>query len=325
MLTGGLLGCMLLFSAAPGYGLQMVYPVDGSWLTASGYLIIKGGDKPALDGVAIDINGVKSDVIDISAPAYRKAFRDFVILQADFDPGVNRIVIEGYLGSKRVSEVRSEIFLVDERTQAPPAKFRAGPFHLPEREALCQGCHSMNPSAQELAQAQAKKNPCGSCHARMLDRKHVHGPAGVFECTYCHQTDSRPAKYVPRDADGKICLECHDDKVKEYRAAKFVHGPVEAVLCVVCHDPHASDQPAQLVEKANDLCSSCHAEVREGQHVLRGVQGSGHPLSGRISPLDPGKEFNCASCHDPHAGQGPELFRGGVTNRFEFCRLCHKK
>jgi len=312
---------------APGRGnaLQMVHPADGTYLYRSGHLIIKGGDAPALDGVSIEINGVKSDVIDIASNDYRKMFRDFVILEADFDPGENRVTIEGYAGGKRVAEVRATIFLADEKRAAPAAKFRAGNFHLPEREALCQGCHNMTPSAKELEGATRDTSPCGSCHARIIDRKHVHGPAGVFQCSFCHKPESRPLKYMVPGGEGRICLECHADKLAEFKKSKFVHGPVEAEICVACHDPHASDQPAQLQDETNRLCTSCHASVRVGEHVVRGVSGSGHPLSGPKNPADPSRPFHCASCHDPHKGQTESMFAFNLDNRFALCQKCHKK
>lgn len=316
---------VLMLLPACGYALQLVHPLDGTYLYRSGHLIVKGGDTPELDGVTIEINGVKSDLVDIASPAYRKAFRDFVILEADFDPGENRVLVEGYVGGRRVAEIRGTIFLADEQGAPPPARFRAGNFHFPEREGACQGCHNMNPTAKELEGATRETNPCGSCHGRMIDRKHVHGPAGVFQCTFCHQPDSRPVKYTVVAGDGGICLECHADKMVEFKRSKFVHGPVEAVICVVCHDPHASDHSAQLQKETNQLCLECHAKIGTGIHVVRGMEGKGHPLSGPTNPADPSRPFHCASCHDPHKGKNESLFAYNLDSRFALCQKCHRK
>ncbi|MHB8708287.1 MAG: cytochrome c3 family protein [Desulfuromonadales bacterium] len=308
-----------------GHALQIVHPADGTYLYRSGHLIVKGGDTPMLDGVAIEINGVKSDIIDMASPAYRKAFRDFLIVQADYDEGENRLVVEGYAGGKRVAEVRSVVYLANEQGAPPPVNFRAGDFHLPEREALCHGCHNMNPTAKDLAAATQDKNPCGSCHGRMLDRKHVHGPAGVYDCTYCHAVDSRPAKYAPRSGDAGVCTECHEDKIRNFKARKAVHGPIDAGMCLVCHDPHGSDQPAQLHDKVNQGCNGCHENIQYSQHVLRGVGGKGHPLTGPSNPRAPQKPFDCTSCHDPHGGAARYYFQGEALSRMTLCLLCHKK
>ncbi|NIP32728.1 cytochrome C, partial [candidate division KSB1 bacterium] len=75
---------------------------------------------------------------------------------------------------------------------------------------------------------------------------------------YCHIPSSRPSKYVAREGDAKVCNECHLDKVKEFKRNKYVHGPVAVGMCSVCHNPHASDYKAQLHDKTNAVCLSCH-------------------------------------------------------------------
>lgn len=322
--AGWALLLVLVLSGAAN-ALQIIYPLDGTYVTRSNYLIIKGGTDPELSGMAVEINGVKSDIIDITSEAYREAFRDMLILEPMFDPGENRIVVEGYLGQERLDKVEATIYYLDRHDQAPPKNFAPEVFHLPEREQPCQDCHVMNPSTAQLTSPDPRRNACGACHARMLNRDHVHGPAGVYECTYCHQVDSLPNKYQARPGDAELCVECHEDKLAEYRKSPFVHGPLEAGLCMVCHDPHASDQPSQLVMPAYDLCASCHDKVAQSPHVSRGSSGQPHPLRGVTNPAGNGEDLSCASCHNPHAGATSALFRWGVTSRIALCGKCHNK
>lgn len=321
--VAGLLAAIV--PAAPASALQIVTPADGALLESSGHLIIKAGEAPPIDGITVEIDGVKSDIIDLSSAEYRKMFRDLLILKADFDPGENRIVVEGYAGGKRVAEVRAQVYLRSEY-DTPPARYREQPFHLAEREALCAGCHhNLKPTAKELADPSPVNHPCATCHGKIIDRKHVHGPAGVFECTSCHDTASKPAKYAVPDRGGAFCLDCHQDKYDEFLKAKRLHGPVEAKQCLTCHDPHASDSLAQVRGKVNASCLRCHSTVQSGQHVVRGFSGQLHPLEGPVNPADISKPLNCASCHEPHAANLPALLRGTATSTMAFCRLCHNK
>ncbi len=319
---------LLIFLALFWYGnaraLQLIYPLNGTYVTKSNYLIVKGGTDPYLSGLSIEINGIKSDVIDVTPEAYRAAFGDMLVVEPIFDPGENRIIVEGYLGDDLMASVSATIFYHDRYDKAPPDDFVPELFHYPEREKDCAGCHNMSPTETALANPDARNNPCGSCHARMMNKKHVHGPAGVYECSYCHDIDSTPNKYQPRPGEGDLCLECHEDALDEYRQSKFIHGPVDAGLCMACHDPHASDEPGQLTMPAYDLCGACHENIAKGPHVTRGTSGKVHPLEGVTNPAGNGEELSCASCHDPHAGANSNLFRWGVESRFGLCAKCHE-
>ncbi len=314
-----------LICCGNAYALQLIYPLDGTYVTKSNYLIVKGGTDPLLSGLTIEINGIKSDIIDVSPEVYRNAFGDMLVVEPSFDPGENQIVVEGYLGAERMSTVKATIFYQDRFDVASPAGFTREIFHDPVREQPCAGCHNMTPSLADLASPEARQNPCGSCHARMLNKAHVHGPAGVYECTYCHDVDSTPNKYQARPGDASLCMECHEDKLEEYRKSAFVHGPIDAGLCMVCHDPHASSEPSQLVMPAYDLCASCHARVVDEPHVTRGSVGKKHPIKGVINPAGNGEDLSCASCHDPHSGASSAMFRWGLSSRFALCAKCHNK
>jgi predicted CXXCH cytochrome family protein len=321
-----LIALLVLLWIGQAWSLEIVYPEDKTYFIRSDFLIIKGGEAPRLDGMSIEINGAKSDIIDISGADYRAAFADFLILQPEFDAGKNRIAVEGYAAGKKVSSAAAEVYYLDGDPSAiPPAGLKPFTMHLPEKEKLCAPCHNMDPDKAELRAESEELNPCASCHRRMLNEEHVHGPAGVYRCGYCHSPESRPARYRVRAHDAELCNECHLDKVKEFRTNKFVHGPVGAGLCSVCHDSHASAQVAQLLAPINELCLGCHDGVTKDIHVVRGVGGKGHPLKGVPDPSNPGRELSCASCHDPHGGNAAPLFQRGIASRFSLCQICHLK
>lgn len=316
--------CALPLSAQ---ALELIYPADKTVVLRSDFLIIKGGDKPPLEELTIDINGEVSDPLDISSEEYKTAFADFLILEPTWSKGKNTIIVKGLVGGKVVATSKNEIYYNSSADPVGiiPKGFQPFVLHTPEKEALCAPCHNMNPTAAELRGATADNNPCASCHARMFAQKFVHGPEGVFQCSDCHDSSSKPQRWQISKDELTLCGECHIDKIEDFKKNKFVHGPVATGSCVVCHNPHASDQPAQLNAATNLLCSGCHSAVKEGDHVVRGVAGKGHPLSKGGDPRQPGKTMSCASCHNPHGGASGALFKWNISNRFVLCQECHKK
>lgn len=326
LICGVTLSGLLLFSLGSALALEIFYPADGTYITRSNFVVIKAGKTPAIDGMIVELNGGRTDLIDVSSPEYRAAFDDFLILQPEFEPGENSIKVEGFAGGSKVSEAAVKVYYLKELTEVPPSNYQPFVMHTAKNEQLCASCHNMQPDKVELQTVAAGQNPCASCHKRMLNRKHVHGPAGVYRCTYCHQSDSKPQRYeVRKDGDAELCNECHAEQSKAFKANTYVHGPVGAGMCSVCHDSHATDNPAQLLAPINEICLGCHEAVAEQPHVARGISGQTHPLTGVPDPSNAGQELSCASCHNPHGGMNPFLFQRGITNRFGLCGLCHKK
>lgn len=305
--------------------LELIWPPEGTYVTKSNYLIIKGGRDPFLDGLSIEINGVKSDVVDLKGQEYRTLFADKLVVEPIFDPGENRVIVEGFLEGKRVATKEMTIFYLADRTNPPPDGYSKAVFHLADQEAQCLECHQLSPTVAAQTDTRSGGNPCASCHTRMLNQPHVHGPAGVFDCLYCHDGGSAPLKYQARNGDALVCQECHAEKLQDVDGQKFQHGPLKVGMCLVCHNPHASDQPAQLVLEVNSLCLACHAKVPEKPHVASGTSGESHPLQGGANPMDKDKLYNCSSCHDPHSGASEMYFIDGVSSRMMLCGKCHNK
>ncbi len=313
--------CMLLL-ASPALALDIFYPADGTYVVNSDFLIIKAGENVA--GLTLEIGGEKSDLLDISSAEYKAAFGDMLIVQPNWDPGKNTVIVEAYTAGKKVTERKIIFFYQVNPLEAPPEGFKRFVMHTAEKEALCAGCHTMNPTSEQYEMVGAD-NPCASCHKRMLDHKNVHGPAGAFQCSYCHDAGSRPAKYQARKSDIELCAECHLGKIDAIKQSKKIHGPVALGLCSLCHDSHASANPAQILLPVNQLCLTCHEGIDKEPHAVTGMDGQRHPLDGVSDPSRPGHELSCVGCHDPHAGVSEYLFVGQVSSRFSLCQKCHLK
>lgn len=316
----------LFLCSGAASGLELIYPEDGTFVVKSDYLIIKGGDKPLLDAVTIEINGLKSGLIDISSPEYRAVFTDFLILEPEFEPGENIVTVEGFVQGEFKLETTASIYFQKDPNAHPPANYRPYVMHTPQREALCSPCHNMNPTNNEMKMSSAEKNPCASCHKKILAKKNVHGPAGVFRCVFCHDPSSSPVKYKSKGGDANVCNECHLDKLKEFNEKSFIHGPVQVGLCSVCHNAHASDYPAQSLAPINDVCLGCHEKLKLGSHVVRGVAGNPHPLRGQPDPSRTGRQMSCTSCHNPHGGANEVYFdKSAAASQMMLCQKCHRK
>ncbi len=307
--------------AMHAFALELVYPEDKSWVPYSNLIAIKTGD---INGLTVEINGAKSPRYDIARTRATQGGNDFIKFIPELTPGKNNIILYGHDSSGKVIEtVVADIYYREDPYSRIPDGYRPYVMHTPQREALCLPCHNMTPTSEQLEESSVELNPCGSCHYRMLERKYVHGPAGVFECVFCHDPASTPSRYKTFGGDEQICMECHDDKFDEFKNYKFVHGPVSVGMCSICHDPHATDYPGQMFRATNDVCIGCHSNVDLTSHVVR--SSNPHPLGGVPDPLSPSKEMTCASCHNPHGGANRRFFPADVTSAMMLCQKCHQK
>jgi len=118
-----------------------------------------------------------------------------------------------------------------------------------------------------------------------------------------------------------ICKKCH----KGITEGKFGHEPVSTGNCTICHNPHASSAPSLLREPSWLLCTHCHTDKSSGVHVLVGIDRGSHPTKGAHDPSQPGKQFSCVSCHNPHSADNKALFSRNAGSRSELCQMCHQK
>jgi len=85
-----------------------------------------------------------------------------------------------------------------------------------------------------------------------------------------------------------------------------MHGPVAGGDCNVCHNPHASDNVNQLEKPPDQLCFSCHSEMKgmmDKRHIHQPVQEK------------------CTNCHDPHSNVARYMLVADVP---QLCIKCHE-
>ena len=156
----------------------------------------------------------------------------------------------------------------------------------------------------------------------MANYRFVHGPAAVWSCTACHETRGSGRKLSVRQPDEKVCLPCHEN---DWSKKKYLHGPTAAGNCTACHNPHASNENYFLRLNTADLCVACHDDIASKPHVISGFSGvAGHPVRKSPDPFNPGSDFTCASCHNPHATDFPFMLSGDSSSMFQYCQSCHK-
>lgn len=306
--------------------VDFVYPAPNSSLTSSGHLIFKL-NQTDITTIRITHNGVASEPLDVGSPEYRKLFKDFLVAQSLWDEGVNRIVVDLFKGGQKLETASMSIFYApDGGTLKIPPEYAPTALHRSEKEALCQSCHTMDPTPAQMNSSVEKNNPCYGCHKKMLSVKYVHGPAGTYSCGYCHTSKGDPKHAVPKRG-AALCYECHEDMASLIRKKKFIHGPVDAGMCEVCHDSHGSQNEAQLPKAINELCLSCHGHLRNQTHVVRTTTGEAHPLSGKPDPSKKGsgRQMSCISCHNPHGGDVRYYFTNNADDRMMLCQMCHNK
>jgi predicted CXXCH cytochrome family protein len=183
--------------------------------------------------------------------------------------------------------------------------------------AVCHDPHSSdNPKLVAKPTVQAT---CFTCHQDDLTgRKVVHAPVAKG-CDQCHDPHGSANRFALKGGEGKAaCYKCH----KPVDGGKVKHAALERYGCTACHDPHGTDRAALLATRVNALCASCHPEQKDGRHVTP-VVASGHPVGGNLNdPRRPGRDFTCASCHNPHGSDNPRLFYFGGSS-MESCDGCH--
>lgn len=323
----GIAAAMLLASAATAFGaVTFIYPGPNTWVANSKHLILKL-NSTEVTGVKIGVNGVVSDLLMVGSPEYRRAFQDFLIVQPVWDRGRNEVTVETFIGNNRAETVQASVYFAPNAEQSSiPPEFKPYPFHLPELEARCVGCHEMAPSSDQALSTLTKENPCIGCHRKILDVKFVHGPAGTYSCGYCHK-DKAAQRYAVTKREAALCNECHSDKSAEFAKRKYIHGPIAGGMCEVCHDSHGSANYGQLKAPINELCLSCHEAIKKTPHVVRTTTGAGHPVSGAKDPSAPktGREMSCISCHNPHASDVRYFFVNNAEDRLLLCQMCHNK
>jgi predicted CXXCH cytochrome family protein len=109
----------------------------------------------------------------------------------------------------------------------------------------------------------------------------------------------------------KTCYDCHKKEKADYNSRKFLHAPLKNEDCESCHLRHGFAQQLVLKSGDNELCFSCHGDIRskfDKDHVHFPVEKSA-----------------CWECHDPHGSNKKALLKQGPEGNDDpaSCFGCH--
>jgi predicted CXXCH cytochrome family protein len=186
---------------------------------------------------------------------------------------------------------------------------------------------------------------------------------GKIACRTCHSAhasgqfnaDMSTAVFLRvQNSAGELCIGCHADKTRGPQLGTHPTGgmpwPVPKALvdagakvgpnpreltCVVCHTPHgsANDHLLVLGTQGNELCVTCHDQIRPG--MFRAGGNAEHPLSPLVNSeqidaikqmgtkLSPDGRLICLSCHQLHHGKGERFMLADELTDGGFCIQCH--
>jgi predicted CXXCH cytochrome family protein len=226
-----------------------------------------------------------------------------------------------------------------------PAARTGGPRHfqrLPnDTGQLCTDCHA----ARNVTTVGEGSHPVGVAIPagayKSPSSVPLDGTLNRVQCQTCHQVHNGPT------SDGTLlrttnvtalCGDCHtlaDPATARHLSPAFgVMWPggqygstfpaktdtAQRGSCAQCHQPHgwpdsantATKYPTLLVERANQLCTTCHDADGPAQANLQAefAKASNHPLGlapGAHSATEPGivqtRHVECGDCHNPHRAQ----------------------
>ena len=127
-------------------------------------------------------------------------------------------------------------------------KFIVNPGHQPD---ACFACHLDVHAQFQLPQhhpvLEGRMN-CVQCHD-------PHG-ADIFKPSHRTSLGVRPASGLSRM--NETCAQCHREQARMF---VYEHEALREG-CIVCHQPHGSVSDRMLVQRDNNLCLKCHAQVQ---------------------------------------------------------------
>lgn len=195
--------------------------------------------------------------------------------------------------------------------------------------SLCVTCHDMTDAPLKNAHNGITqfKGSCLVCHKghsstkeKLLIDAKKHPPYEEKSCDACHESPSKTGELRLSADLSDTCLACHDGRDEEKSGETKPHLPKNDVQCADCHSGHLIHSKGMLKFESGKACQQCHTEIPDMNHPQHR-----HPshLKGSKDPLREGAEFDCATCHDPHASTTAKkkLMRGDF--QLKMCLECH--
>jgi predicted CXXCH cytochrome family protein len=131
-----------------------------------------------------------------------------------------------------------------------------GPGSLHADAGGGKGVHILNPGK--------KPDACLQCHLDVQAQFHLQYrhpvKEGRMSCNDCHDPhghDIRKPRGMTIARVNETCAGCHQEQARPH---VFEHEALREG-CVTCHNPHGSINEKMLVERDNNLCLKCHAQV----------------------------------------------------------------
>lgn len=183
------------------------------------------------------------------------------------------------------------------RVHVPDAKLAGG--------SGCESCHGAGSKHVATGGGRGKfiVNPgrdpaaCFTCHLEVHAQFNLpqHHPVveGKLNCVHCHDPHGldimKPARGLAMARLNESCSQCHRE---QSRPVIYEHEALREG-CTVCHTPHGSINAKMLIERDNNLCLKCHAQI---QGSAAGTQSF---FIGKVDHADNLRLGGCwtAGCH----------------------------
>ncbi len=175
-------------------------------------------------------------------------------------------------------------------------------------------------------------------HSLHFTKKDKNGQPAA-SCADCHgshkiMSAAEPESQIYRAKVADTCGQCHEKESKEYASSIHAEGVKkgydESPTCTYCHNPHEVEKPVYTKKQVNQLCLSCHEDIRlVNRYGLNYNVGYTYKDSYHYLAIEKGsnKAAACTDCHNTHAIMSPENPKSSVNkaNLVNTCKRCHHK